>query len=194
METTKVLLIVDSHDDNSIELQEALSNNNFLIIDVLNIKNDININSFSNDISVLVCQFRRVKTAYLDTIASLVHNNPCPIILFTRDDSSDAIEQSVKIGVNAYIVDGFNSERIKPIIEVAISRFKSYQKMAGELQKTRQQLEDRKLIDRAKGILMKSKKMDEQQAYKTIQKMAMDKSKSMGDIARSIIDVMEIMD
>ena len=194
MERTKVLLIVDSLDDHSIELQQALSDNKFLVIDVLNIKEELNINAYSDVISVLVCQFRKVKTAYLDTIAELVQTTPCPIILFTRDDSSEAIDQSVKIGVNAYIVDGFNSERIKPIIEVAISRFKSYQQIAGELQKTRQQLEDRKLIDRAKGILMKSKKMDEQQAYKTIRKMAMDKSKSMGDIARSIIDVMEIMD
>lgn len=193
MERTKVLLIVDSHDDNSIELQQALGDNDFLVIEVLNIKDEMNINVQAGEISVLVCQFRKVKTAYLNTIASLIQNNPCPIILFTKDDSTDAIDQSVKIGVNAYIVDGFNSERIKPIIEVAISRFKSYQQIAGELQKTRQQLEDRKLIDRAKGILMKSKKMDEQQAYKTIRKMAMDKSKGMGDIARSIIDVMEIM-
>lgn len=193
MEKTKVLLIIDSHDDNSIELREALIDNEFEILEVLNIKEDMPAQNFSDDISVLVCQFRQVKNAYLDSIAELVHRRPCPIILFTRDDSSDAIEQSVNIGVNAYIVDGFNSERIKPIIEVAISRFHRYQKIAGELQKTRQQLEDRKMIDRAKGILMKSKHMDEQQAYKAIRKMAMDKSKSMGDIARSIIDVMEIM-
>lgn len=193
MNKTNVLLIVDSYDDNSQELRDALIENNFTVLDTLNIKEDIDLISRSKGVSVLVCQFRRVKSAYLDNIATMVQNQPTPVILFTKDDSSEAIDKSVKIGVNAYIVDGFNSERIRPIIEVAISRFNSYQQIADELLKTRQQLEDRKLIDRAKGILMQTRGMDEQQAYKVIRKMAMDKSKGMGDIARSIIDVMEIM-
>lgn len=193
MQNTKVLLIVDSQDDNSLELQEALTENGFIIIDTLNIKNEFNIKTQSDEASVLVCQFRHVKTDYLNALSQQVNNYPSPIILFTKDDSSEAIEQAIKIGVNAYIVDGFNSERIKPIIEVAISRFKQYQQIANELYKTRQDLENRKLIDRAKGILMHSKNMDEQQAYKAIRKMAMDKSKSMADIARSIIDIMAVM-
>lgn len=193
MKTTQVRLIIDSHDENSLELHEALTDNGFDVVDILNINNDFDPDSLSNVITVLVCQFRRVKSLYLDIISKLVQSNPIPVILFTKDDSSEAIEKSVKVGVSAYIVDGFNSERIKPIIEVAVSRFKSYQQIAEELSKTKQQLEDRKLIDRAKGILMQTKGMDEQQAYKAIQKMAMDKSKGMANIARSIIDVMEIM-
>ena len=193
MQSIKVRLLIESQDDNSQELHNALVENGFDVVDILNIRNDIDIANLPGSIAVLVCQFRRVNNEYLDTISHMVQNHPSPVILFTKDDSSEAIEKSVKIGVNAYIVDGFNSERIKPIIEVAINRFKSYQQIAQELHKTRQQLEDRKLIDRAKGILMQTRNMDEQQAYKAIRKMAMDKSKSMGDIARSIIDVMEIM-
>ena len=193
MEKTKILLIVDSNDDNSIELQSALEANDFEILKMLNIKKDSDLTTHYEASAVLVCQFRKVKTIYLDAIAKLVQIHPKPVILFTKDDNSEAIDKSVKVGVNAYIIDGFNTERIKPIIEVAISRFKSYQQIADELHKTRQQLEDRKLIDKAKGVLMKSKKIDEQQAYKLIRKMAMDKSRSMGDISRSIIDVMDIM-
>ena len=193
MQSIKVRLLIESQDDNSQELHNALVENGFDVVDILNIRNDIDIANLPGSIAVLVCQFRRVKNEYLDTISELVQNQPSPVILFTKDDSSEAIEKSVKIGVNAYIVDGFNSERIRPIIEVAINRFKSYQQIVHELYKTRQQLEDRKLIDRAKGILMQTRDMDEQQAYKAIRKMAMDKSKSMGDIARSIIDVMDIM-
>jgi len=194
MEITKVLLVVDSDDDNSLELQEALLNNGFDVLEMLNIiHNNIEQPEHYDAASALICQFRHVKTAYLDAIAQWVQHKPCPVILFTNDDSSDAIDKSVKIGVSAYIVDGFNSQRIRPIVEVAISRFNSFQSIANELHKTRQQLEDRKIIDKAKGILMKSKNLDEQQAYNAIRKMAMDKSKSMSDIARSIIDVMEIM-
>ena len=193
MNNTQVRLIVDSFDDNSQELDTALKDNGFIVVDTYNIKNGFDLPSLSENIDVLVCQFRQVKTSYLDIISKFVQEHATPVILFTKDDSSEAIEKSVKIGVSGYIVDGFNSERIRPIIEVAVSRFKSYQQIADELHKTKQQLEDRKLIDRAKGILMQTKNMDEQQAYQTIRKMAMDKSKSMGDIARSIIDVMEIM-
>ncbi|MCW8929610.1 MAG: ANTAR domain-containing protein [Gammaproteobacteria bacterium] len=191
---TTVILIIDSDDDNSLELKEALLNNGFDVLETLNvIHNNVERPEGYDSASALICQFRHVKNIYLDAIANWVQTKPCPVIIFTNDDNSDAIEKSVKIGVNAYIVDGFNSQRIKPIIEVAINRFKNFQSITEELHKTRQQLNDRKLIDKAKGILMKSKNMDEQQAYNSIRKMAMDKSKSMSDIARSIIDVMEIM-
>ena len=142
MDKTKVRLIVDSFDDNSQELDTALKDNGFIVVDTYNIKDNIDLTSLSDGIAVLVCQFRRVKTAYLDIIAQIVQKHPSPVILFTKDDSSEAIEKSVKIGVSAYIVDGFNSERIRPIIEVAISRFKSYQQIADELHKTKQQLEN----------------------------------------------------
>ncbi len=193
-EKTKVILVIDSDDENSCELQEALVNNGFDVLETINIKQGrLEAPEYYQSASALIGQFRQVKTLYLDTIASWVQSKPCPVILFTNDDSSDAIDKSVKIGVNAYIVDGFNSQRIKTIIEIAISRFKRFQSIADELHKTRQQLEDRKLIDKAKGILMKSKNMDEQEAYNVIRKMAMDKSKSMADIAQSLIDVMEMV-
>ncbi len=193
MTNTNILLIVDSDNSNCEELQDTLSENDFDIIATINVKKEFSIMSHYDSASVLVCQFHTVKQAYLDFIAQLVQKKPVPVILFTNDDSRSAIDKSVSIGVNAYIIDGFNLERIRPIIEVAISRFNSYQKIVNELSKTKQQLEDRKLIDKAKGILMKSKNMDEQQAYKLIRKMAMDKSKTMSDIARSIVDIMEVM-
>ncbi|MCU7940366.1 MAG: ANTAR domain-containing protein [gamma proteobacterium symbiont of Bathyaustriella thionipta] len=193
MTTLQILLIVDSNNDSCIELQGALASNGFNVIKTINVKKDQDFTDQYGQVSALVCQFHTVKETYLNTISKFVQSKPMPVILFTNDDSRSAIDKSVKIGVNAYIIDGFNSERIKTIIDVAISRFKSYQEISDELHKTRLQLEDRKLIDKAKGILMKSKNIDEQQAYKMIRKMAMDKSKSMGDIARSIIDLMELM-
>jgi two-component system, response regulator / RNA-binding antiterminator len=193
MINNKLLLLVDSIDENTAELQQSLQSIDYQNHQLINIKKTIEINAHNGDFSIIICQFRHVKDSYLNVIAELVKETPKPIILFTRDDSRTTIDKSVKIGVNAYIIDGFDTQRLGSIIKVAISRFESYQKIVHELTKTRQQLEDRKLIDKAKGLLMKNKNMDEQQAYKMIRKISMDKGKTMGEISRSIIELIDIL-
>ena len=110
-------------------------------------------------------------------------------------DQSDAasIQQSVEAGVSAYIVDGLKKERIKPILDLCISRFNAFSKLQDELDRTRSALEDRKILDRAKGLLMKAKGLTEEEAYVLIRSTAMREKKKIGEIAQSIITAAELL-
>ncbi len=114
---------------------------------------------------------------------------PRPIIFFANDEDDDVIRQSIQAGVSAYIVDGLQAGRVKTLLNVAISRFEEHQKLKGELTKTRNELADRKVIDKAKGLLMKHKECDEDAAFSAMRKMAMNKNVRLADIAQDVIDL-----
>ena len=110
-------------------------------------------------------------------------------------DQSDAasIQQSVEAGVSAYIVDGLKKERIKPILDLCISRFNAFAKLQNELDRTKSALEDRKILDRAKGLLMKANGLTEEEAYVLIRSTAMREKKKIGEIAQSIVTAAELL-
>ncbi len=127
-----------------------------------------------------------------DIVAKIAFINeymPRPIVFFAERSESNVIDTVVKAGVSAFVVDGFNSSRILPVIDVAISRFRQTQFLKTELLKTKESLAERKLIDKAKGILMKQRSMDEDMAYKTLRSLAMNQNKKIGLIAKEVIDV-----
>lgn len=129
----------------------------------------------------------------LNAILTINQSHSVPVILFAEDQDSDTIDQVIKAGVSAYIVDGLETKRIKTIIDIAVARFKEQRALKDELKKTKSQLEERKLVDRAKGILMKSQGFNEEQAYHTLRKLAMDRNISIGDMAKNVISMAELL-
>ena len=103
------------------------------------------------------------------------------------------VQASVDAGVSAYIVDGLKKERIKPILDLCISRFNAFSKLQDELDRAKSALEDRKVIDRAKGILMKLKGLTEDEAYVLLRSTAMREKKKIGEIAQSILTASELL-
>jgi two-component system, response regulator / RNA-binding antiterminator len=116
-----------------------------------------------------------------------------PVVMFAEDQQTETINQVIKAGVSAYIVDGLEPKRLKAIIEIAIARFKEQQGLKEELKKTKTQLEDRKLIDRAKALLIKSQGYTEEQAYHALRKLAMDRTVSLGEMAKNVIAMAELL-
>ena len=116
-----------------------------------------------------------------------------PIAMFVDQSDSASIQASVDAGVSAYIVDGLKKERIKPILDLCISRFNAFSKLQDELERTKSALEDRKVIDRAKGILMKLKGLTEDEAYVLLRSTAMREKKKIGEIAQSIVTAAELL-
>ena len=129
----------------------------------------------------------------LQKVASLQLVQPHPVIMFAEQDTPQIIQKAIKAGVNAFVVDDIQPERINSIINVAIARFKAEQGLRQELAKTKNQLQERKLIDKAKGLLMKQRGLDEDAAYQLLRKKAMDKSISIAAVAENVIDVMSLM-
>lgn len=116
-----------------------------------------------------------------------------PITMFVDQSDAASIEAAVEAGVSAYIVDGLRKERMRPILQTCISRFNAFRKLREELDEARSQLEERKLVDRAKGIVMRLKGLSEDEAYALLRKTAMNEKRKLVDIARSIITAAEVL-
>jgi response regulator NasT len=129
----------------------------------------------------------------LKMVLDINQNHSIPVVMFAEDQQTDTINKVIKAGVSAYIVDGLEPKRIKTIVEIAIARFKEQQALKEELKKTKIQLEDRKHIDRAKAILIKSQGYSEDEAYHALRKLAMDRKISLGEMAKNVIAMAELL-
>jgi len=116
-----------------------------------------------------------------------------PIVLFTNDEDTTHVRDAIAAGVTAYVVAGMAPERVKPVLEVALARFQHEEALRRELADARMQLSDRKLVDRAKGILMRRHSLPEEEAYARLRKTAMDKGMKLADVAQRIIDVADLL-
>jgi response regulator NasT len=129
----------------------------------------------------------------LEHLATLNRDLPRPVIIFAQEGDADSIRHAMKAGVAAYVVDGLEAARLKPIIEVAVARFGEDQALRRELAAASKKLSERKLVDRAKGLLMKSRNLDEEAAYAALRRLAMDRGKTLGDVAREVVDIAAIL-
>ncbi|MBZ0096663.1 MAG: ANTAR domain-containing protein [Sulfuricella sp.] len=129
----------------------------------------------------------------LENLCIINRDQPRPIVMFTHDDDSDKIRAAIRAGVSAYVVDGLKSERLRPIMDVAIARFNEFQAMRADLAKAESQLSERKDVERAKGILMKQRGWSEEEAYQALRKAAMDKGSRLADVARQLIEITELL-
>lgn len=116
-----------------------------------------------------------------------------PVVMFAQDGRAETIRAAVEAGVAAYVVDGLQPDRVRPVIEVAIAQFAQFQELRAELDKARTSLAERKLVEKAKGILMKSRGCGEDEAYAAMRKMAMDRKLRLVDVANKIIAAAELL-
>nr|WP_315251393.1 ANTAR domain-containing protein [uncultured Duganella sp.] len=116
-----------------------------------------------------------------------------PIVMFTEDQDPESMEAAVEAGVSAYVVAGLQGERIKPVLQVALAQFKREQKLLDELSDTKSKLAERKVIERAKGLLMERQRFSEEQAYQKLRSMAMSKNLKLSEVAQRILDVEDLL-
>ncbi|ABM94355.1 ANTAR domain-containing protein [Methylibium sp. Pch-M] len=116
-----------------------------------------------------------------------------PIVLFTDDADTSHVGAAIAAGVTAYVVAGLAPERIKPVLDVALARFQHEEALRRELADARTQLSDRKLIDRAKGLLMSRQQLSEDEAYARLRKTAMDRGLRVAEVAQRLIDVADML-
>ncbi|MGY8903478.1 MAG: ANTAR domain-containing response regulator [Burkholderiales bacterium] len=129
----------------------------------------------------------------LEHVVSASRDARRPIVLFTNDDDTSHVKDAVAAGVSAYVVAGLAPERIRPILDVAMARFQHEQDLRTALANAKTELSDRKLIDRAKGLLMQRHGLNEQAAYDKLRKTAMDRGLKLGDIAQRMLDAAELL-
>jgi two-component system, response regulator / RNA-binding antiterminator len=123
----------------------------------------------------------------LESLRDSTEANPRPVVMFVDRSSPGLAEAAVEAGVAAYVVDGLSSGRVRSVLEVAMSRFELMQKLRTDLAKAKADLASRKAIERAKGLLMKERGIDEEQAYAILRKLAMDAGRSIGAVANDLL-------
>jgi len=129
----------------------------------------------------------------LEHVVMATRDERRPIVMFTSDEDTSHVHEAVAAGVTAYIVDGLAPERIRPILTVAIARFRHQEALLAELDNARGELQERKLIERAKGLLMQRQGLCEAEAYARLRKAAMNKGVKLTEIAQQMLDMAELL-
>lgn len=123
----------------------------------------------------------------LESLAIINRQAPTPVAMFSTRGDAEFIARAVESGVSAYMAEGMSAARVQPAIEIAMAQFRSYQQLRVSLERTQKQLDERKTIERAKGLLMAKKDLSEEAAHKTLRNLAMSGNATMREVAEQII-------
>jgi response regulator NasT len=129
----------------------------------------------------------------LEHVVMATRDERRPIVMFTDDEDTSHVRRAIAAGVSAYVAAGTPADHIKPVIEVAMARFEHEESLRRDLADARSQLEERKVVDRAKGLLMNRQGLTEQEAYARLRKAAMDKGIKLADVAQRLIDAADLL-
>lgn len=183
------VLIVDRTIDRSHALREALEREGYVALappqgrfDLLRCVREL-------EPDVIIIDMDSPDRDMLEDSRRIFQEQPKPIVMFVDESDSDSIRQAVQAGVASYVVKGASAERVRPVLEVAIARFRAFQELKTELAQARNSLADRKLIERAKGILMERRGCSEDDAYRALRQMAMSRNQRLVEVARNVIEL-----
>jgi response regulator NasT len=192
-ESSPKIVIVDESPIRAAILEEGLREAGYT--GVVHIREMQNLLSriYALDPDIIVIDLENPSRDVLEQMFQVSRAVRRPIAMFVDQSDAASIQASVEAGVSAYIVDGLKKERIKPILDLCVSRFNAFAKLQDELDRTKSALEERKVIDRAKGILMKLKGLTEEEAYVLMRSSAMREKKKIGEIAQSILTASELL-
>jgi response regulator NasT len=129
----------------------------------------------------------------LENLAVMDRQMPRPVIILTAEDDAAVMRDAFRAGVSAYVVDNVDMARLKPIVDVAIARFESHQAVRQELAASTKKLSERKLIEQAKGLLMKTRGLDEETAYASLRKMAMERQQPLAKVADDLLAMAKLL-
>jgi len=192
-ESSPKIVIVDESPIRAAILEEGLREAGYVDVQHIREMHNLLARIYALDPDVIVIDLENPSRDVLEQMFQVSRAVRRPVAMFVDQSDSESARASVDAGVSSYIVDGLKKERIKPILDLCISRFNAFSKLQDELDRTKSALEQRKVIDRAKGIVMKLKGLTEDEAYVLLRSTAMREKKKIGDIAQSIITAAELL-
>jgi response regulator NasT len=192
-ESSPKIAIVDESPIRAAILEEGLREAGFTDVVRIDEMQSLLTRIYALDPDVIVIDLENPSRDILEQMFQVSRAVRRPVAMFVDQSDAASIQASVDAGVSAYIVDGLKKERLKPILDLCISRFNAFAKLQDELDRTKSALEDRKVIERAKGILMRLKGLTEDEAYVLLRSTAMREKKKIGEIAQSILTASELL-
>lgn len=182
------VLVADDVPERAELLVRALAENGCDVVDLSPAGASLPARVIESEPDVILINVDSPSRDTLEQLTMLNARCPRPIVMFASDEARDTIEAAVHAGVSAYVTSGLGQTRVRAIIDVAIARFRQHQQLKAQLQTTRATLEQRVLVDRAKGVIMKQRRCTEEQAYQLLRKTAMDRKQRIGEVARELVD------
>jgi len=186
------IVIVDESPIRAAILEEGLREAGFTGVTHISEMHNLLARIYALDPEVILIDLENPSRDVLEQMFQVSRAVRRPIAMFVDQSDAASIQASVDAGVSAYIVDGLKKERIKSILDLCISRFNAFSRLQSELEQTKSALEERKVIDRAKGILMKAKNLSEEQAYALLRKTAMNENRKIAEVAQSVVTAAEL--
>jgi two-component system, response regulator / RNA-binding antiterminator len=188
------ILVIDENRIRASIIEEGLREAGHSHVTVLHDVSEVGRVIEASQPDVVVIDLENPQRDHLEHFFSLSRAIRRPIAMFVDRSDGTAIEAAVEAGVSAYVVDGLRKERVKPILDMAISRFNAFARLTRELEQARGELEDRKLIDQAKAILSRTRGLSEPEAYALLRKTAMNQNRKIVDIAQSLITAASLLE
>src|ERR1700748_2727758 len=192
MDASLKIVIVDENPIRAAILEEGLREAGYVQVVRLEDTSHLLARIYSIDPDVILIDLENPSRDVLEQMFQMSRAVKRPIAMFVDQSDAASIEAAVDAGVSAYIVGGLRKERVQNILDLCISRFNAFSRLQDELEKTRSALDERKVIDRAKGILMKAKSLSEETAYALLRKTAMNENKKIAEVAQSVITAAEL--
>ncbi|MDH6266182.1 response regulator NasT [Rhizobium sp. SG_E_25_P2] len=191
--TDLTVLVIDENAIRASIIEEGLNEAGHLNVRVIHEMQGVARLIETLDPDVIIIDIENPNRDMMEHMFQLSRSVSRPIAMFVDRSDSAAIEAAVDAGVSAYVVDGLKKERIKPILDMAVSRFNAFSRLQRELAEARNALEERKVIERAKGILMKMRGLGEEEAFALLRQTAMNEKKKLADIAQSVVTAASLL-
>lgn len=191
---TKNILLMLEKAENESHYRDSLSEDSgYAITTVVKPTENLFLNAARHMPDLILIDVSTLSATQIEQLNLIRKEHAIAVVLFCRDASRESIERAITSGVNVYISSHVELSRLHTILDTAMIRFSDYQSLRLELEQTRMVLAERKLIEKAKGILMRKSHMDEQTTYKTMRKMSMDRNLKMSELSQTIIAAAELM-
>ncbi|MEM7410486.1 MAG: ANTAR domain-containing protein [Myxococcota bacterium] len=187
------VLLVDDRPDRARDLARDLEQAGCLVVAQLTGPVDLHATLRGVQPDVVVIDMDSPSRDTLEDMHRIHREQPRPIVMFVDDGDTESMRTAVRAGVAAYVVKGATPERIRPLLELACARFETFQSLRDELERAQSSLAERKLIEKAKGVLMETRGQSEQEAFSSMRKLAMDQGKRIVDVARAVLSAAELL-
>jgi len=181
------VMLVDDDPVRARLVEERLWANDYDVVAVISSATDLLQQIDRHAPDVILIDLESPDRDILESLSIVTRYNPRPVVMFTQQDDPAYINLAVEAGISTYLVGDIDPCQVKPVIDVAIAQFRSFQRLREELDSTRTQLEDRKVVEQAKGLLMDYRKLGEAEAHRMMTRLAMDTNQRLPDVARSLV-------
>jgi response regulator NasT len=192
-ESSLRILLVDQNADRASILEDGLREAGCTDITVVREMHSLLRRILDADPDVIFIDLENPNRDVLEQMFQVSRSVRRPIAMFVDQADTEQIRAAVESGVGAYVVDGLRKERVKTILDTAVSHFNTFNRLRAELERANQQLEERKLIERAKGILMKERSLNEAEAYAALRRAAMNENRRIAEVARSVVSAAQLL-